>query len=66
MIGRPSPAHVVIIHGREIVVNKRIGVDQLEPGRKRQHPSAIRSAFGPVELTGSSLWFAVGDEALVP
>jgi hypothetical protein len=35
--GGSSPADVVVVHGREIVVNQRVGVDELEGHRDRQH-----------------------------
>ena len=39
--GRAAAAQVVVIHGRQVVVNERIGVDQLDGrGRRRRAPRA--------------------------
>ncbi len=35
--GGPAAAQVVVVHRRQVVVDQRVGVDQLERGRQRQH-----------------------------
>ena len=35
--GRAPAAHVVVIHRRQVVVDQRVGVDQLERRGQRQH-----------------------------
>ena len=34
---RPPAAQVVVVHRRQVVVDQRVGVDQLERGRQREH-----------------------------
>ncbi len=39
--GRPAAAQVVVVHRGEVVVDQRIGVDQLDRDRQRKHPLGV-------------------------
>ena len=36
--GRPAAAQLVVVHRRQVVVDQRIGVDELDRRRRGQHP----------------------------
>jgi hypothetical protein len=40
--GRAPAAQVVVVHGRQVVVDERVGVDELDGGGQRQHADGSR------------------------
>ena len=49
--GRAAPAQVVVVHRRQVVVDQRVGVDQLDRGRRGQH---VDSGSAPSERAVAS------------
>ena len=41
--GGPAPAKIVVVHGRQIVMDERVGMDQLERSRDRQEIGCLRA-----------------------
>jgi len=63
VIGRPPPAHVVVVHGRQIVVDERIGMDELETGGKRHDACPLGAEqFGKGQAQGRPQPLAPGKE----
>ena len=43
---RPAPAQHVVVHGGQVVVNQRVGVNQLDCAGRRQSEGCIGAEFG--------------------
>lgn len=46
-----------------LIGNARASVLAMNHWLSLRHPAAVREAFGPVELNGSSVWFVTGSDA---
>ena len=52
VVRRPSAAQRVVVHGRQVVVDQRVGVNQLERARRRQREAQASRRLGAEDGVG--------------